>query len=89
VIGPTTTRINELTLKRLEIRPTDLVLDIGFGGGYTLPIMATLASAGKNCGVDFLESMAQLAEQRFADLIQQDRVELQVGDPRSLPSRDV
>jgi ubiquinone/menaquinone biosynthesis C-methylase UbiE len=81
-------RINDLTLERLEIRPTDRVLDIGFGGGYTLPIMAALASAGKVHGVDFSESMVQLAEKRFADLIQQGRIELRVADLRSLPYRD-
>ncbi|WP_447983950.1 hypothetical protein [Nitrospira sp. Nam74] len=43
----------------------DLVLEIGFGGSYTLQIMATLVSAGKAYGADFSESMAQFAE-RFA-----------------------
>src|SRR5437899_7275536 len=78
-------RINDLTIQRLELQPTDRVLDIGFGGGYTFPIMAVLASAGRVHGVDFSESMVQLAEKRFADLIQQGRLELRVGDLRSLP----
>ena len=81
-------RINDLTLARLEIQPTDQVLEIGFGGGYTLPIMAAFAKSGKVHGVDFSESMVQLAEKRFADLIRQGRIELRVGDLRSLPYRD-
>lgn len=64
------------------------MLDIGFGGGYTLAIMTSLANAGKVHGVDFLESMVHLAEKPFAGLIRQSRVELWVGDLRSLPYQD-
>jgi SAM-dependent methyltransferase len=81
-------RINDLAIERLEIQPTDRVLDIGFGGGYTLPIMAALARDGKVHGVDFSESMVQLAEKRCADLIQQGRIELRVSDLGSLPYAD-
>jgi SAM-dependent methyltransferase len=81
-------RINDLTIERLEIQPTDQVLDIGFGGGYTLPIMAALANIGKVHGVDFSESMVQLAEKRFTDLIRQGRIEIRVGDLGSLPYAD-
>lgn len=80
--------INQLTIERLNIQSTDHVLDIGFGGGFTIPRMATLAHAGKVCGVDFSEAMVRQAERRFHRLIEQGKVEVRLGDLASLPYKD-
>ena len=81
-------RINDLAIAALDVRPADTVLDIGFGGGYSLPRLVQRASGGKVHGVDFSEPMVLQAEHRFAELIRQGRLELRVGDVRALPYMD-
>ena len=81
-------RINDRAIGELDVRLADVVLDIGFGGGYSLPRLAQRAPAGKVHGVDFSEPMVLQAERRFADLIRQGKLELRVGDVRALPYMD-
>ncbi len=80
--------INQLTIERLNIQPTDRVLDIGFGGGFTLPRMAALAHAGKVYGLDVSETMVRQAERQFPRLIEQGKLEVRLGNLARLPYRD-
>jgi len=81
-------RINQLTIESLDIQATDHVLDIGFGGGFTIPRMAALTPAGKVCGVDMSEPMVRQAQTRFSRLIAEGRVNVQLGDLAKLPYHD-
>jgi ubiquinone/menaquinone biosynthesis C-methylase UbiE len=81
-------RINDFAIAALDVRPSDVVCDIGFGGGYSLPRLAQRASGGKIHGVDFSEPMVLQAEHRFSELIKSGRLELRVGDVRALPYMD-
>ena len=80
--------INQLTIERLNIQPADHVLDIGFGGAFTLPRMAVLVHAGKVYGLDASETMVQQAEKLFHRLVEQGKLELQLGDLAKLPYHD-
>ena len=81
-------RINQLTIESLNIQATDHVLDIGFGGGFTIPRMAALTPAGKVCGVDMSETMVRQAQARFSHLIVEGRVDVQLGDLARLSYAD-
>ncbi|MGH7889074.1 MAG: class I SAM-dependent methyltransferase, partial [Thermodesulfobacteriota bacterium] len=88
ILNKANTRINLLTIELMDIKPTDHVLDIGFGGGVTIPQISKLAYNGKTCGVDFSEPMVRQGEKKFRRLIEQGRVELRLGDIACLPYQD-
>jgi ubiquinone/menaquinone biosynthesis C-methylase UbiE len=78
---------NEWTLGLLDIRPTDQVLEVGFGPGLAIQKAATMASQGWVAGVDFSETMVHQARKRNASAIAAGRVDLQYGSLSSRPYR--
>jgi ubiquinone/menaquinone biosynthesis C-methylase UbiE len=78
-------RANEWTLGLLDIHPTDKVLEVGFGPGLAIQKAATIAVQGWVAGVDFSETMVQLARKRNAPAIAVGRVDLQCGSLTALP----
>jgi ubiquinone/menaquinone biosynthesis C-methylase UbiE len=81
-------KINHFTVELLDIQPTDLVLDIGFGGGVTIAEMVETIDTGKVYGVDFSQAMVDKAKRRFKKLIQADKVSIEFGDVARLPFED-
>jgi ubiquinone/menaquinone biosynthesis C-methylase UbiE len=77
-------RIIELAIRALDIHADDRVLDIGFGGGVSLGIIAK-TSAGKVYGVDLSEDMVRVARKRFDRLIRLGRLDVKAGDIAQLP----
>jgi ubiquinone/menaquinone biosynthesis C-methylase UbiE len=78
-------KINHLTVELLDIKPTDLVLDIGFGGGVTIEEMVKIIDTGKIYGVDFSQAMVDKAKQKFKKLIESGKVSIEFGDVSKLP----
>ena len=76
------------TVGLLDIRPTDHVLEIGFGPGHAIRQVATLAAQGRVAGVDFSETMVRQARRRNAAAIATGRVELHQGEASALPYPD-
>jgi ubiquinone/menaquinone biosynthesis C-methylase UbiE len=81
-------KINHLTVELLDIKPTDLVLDIGFGGGVTIEEMAKKIDTGKIYGVDFSQAMVDRSKRKFKKLIQAGKVSIEFGDVSQLPFDD-
>jgi ubiquinone/menaquinone biosynthesis C-methylase UbiE len=77
--------IMEWTLHLLQIEPTDLVLEIGFGPGVGIQIAARMASQGHVAGIDLSETMINAASNLNSKEIASGRVELRYGDATSLP----
>ena len=73
---------------RLEIRPDDTVLEVGFGPGVVIQRLAKLAVAGHVAGIDQSRDMVQQARARNATAVQEGRVELRNGSVASLPFDD-
>lgn len=86
LIGPWLDRIaapmNRLTVERLEIGPGDDVLEVGFGGGGLLAMVAR-ATTGRIVGVDVSDAMVARARRRFGT-----RVELVRASIEALPLAD-
>ncbi len=80
-----TKELNEATLQTLDLQPTDSVLDIGFGHGRTIQRAASLVTSGRIVGIDFSETMVNTAKRRCRTLIQNGRVQLELGDSARLP----
>ncbi len=81
-------RINHFTVELLDIQPTDLVLDIGFGGGVTIEEMVETIDTGKIYGIDFSQVMVDKARRKFKKLIQSGKVSIEFGDVSQLPFDD-
>lgn len=84
-VRPSNRERNQRTLARLEIRPEDRVLEIGFGPGLAIESAAALASRGKVVGLDRSELMLRQATCRNAKAIEAGRVELMLGSTERLP----
>jgi arsenite methyltransferase len=78
-------RIIERALEALDLHSDERVLDIGFGGGVSLGLLAEKLTSGKVYGVDLSEDMVREARKRFSRLIRQGRMELKTGDIARLP----
>jgi ubiquinone/menaquinone biosynthesis C-methylase UbiE len=87
-IRPSNRLRNERTVDLLDIRPSDRVLEVGFGPGLAVARASELASAGKIVGIDHSELMLREASRRNARGIAQGRVELLLGSADAFPRFD-
>jgi ubiquinone/menaquinone biosynthesis C-methylase UbiE len=76
------------TIDLLNIQLHTRVLEIGFGPGVAIHYAAQQAVQGHVSGIDFSETMAQVARKRNALAIRKGVVDLTHGDVRSLPYED-
>src|SRR5258707_10288543 len=73
------------TVTLLNIQPADHVLEVGFGPGIGIQYAALKATQGLVSGLDYSQTMVQVAGKRNADAIKAGRVTLRQGDVASLP----
>ncbi len=78
--------LNRRAIDLLDVHAATQVLDLGFGGGLTLPIL--LARAARVTGVDRARDMVEAAERRHADAVGSGRLILRVGDVQHIPLPD-
>jgi ubiquinone/menaquinone biosynthesis C-methylase UbiE len=75
--------MNAFAIKHLDLHPADRVLEVGFGGGVTLP--ALIAVADLVIGLDRSHDAVNLATSRHANAVKRGRAEFRVGVVESLP----
>ncbi|MEO8601092.1 MAG: class I SAM-dependent methyltransferase [bacterium] len=85
VMAKETAAANEQLLSMVEFRPTDHVLEIGFGHGRTIELAAAAVPQGFVAGVDLSEDMVRGAAKRLRLLIEAQRAEVQRADSAHLP----
>ena len=73
-------------LKHLEIKPDDIILDVGCGGGININRMAEKAK--KVYGVDYSIESIKLSREVNKDFIGQGKVEVLEGNVQALPFQD-
>jgi len=79
----------EMAVKRLSVEEGETVIEIGFGPGRCLKLLAeSVGKTGKAYGVDISSGMLEVARRRLAKAKLMDRVELYCGDATSLPYDD-
>jgi ubiquinone/menaquinone biosynthesis C-methylase UbiE len=92
LLGPIWNRrnraLNDLAFERLELSPSQCVLEVGFGGGYLLGRIASVVSDGFVAGVDGSPALAAAAQRRFRAPIASGRVEVHCGRAEALPLGD-
>lgn len=70
-------------LKQETINPTDIILDIGCGGGLTINYMA--AQAQKVYGVDYSQTAVKKSQDENKDYIKENKVEISQANVDQLP----
>ena len=88
IMAQETAALNVAVLDALDLQPTDHVLEVGFGHGRTIERAARVVTRGLVAGVDISETMTRMASRRCRPLIEQGRVQLEVGDSSRLPFPD-
>jgi ubiquinone/menaquinone biosynthesis C-methylase UbiE len=79
-------KYQDIGLQQLQVQEGERVLEIGFGTGHALVVLArTVGSAGKVCGIDLSEEMCRTAEARVQKAHLAERVKLTCGDAATLP----
>lgn len=82
-------KLRERGLKFLDIQKGEVVLEIGFGTGFTLVEMAkAVGETGKVYGMDVTPEMVQIARERLKKKEVAIRVELSEADARNMPYED-
>jgi arsenite methyltransferase len=76
-------KMNAFAVRQLELTATDRVLEIGFGGGVTLPSL--LASSAFVGGVDRSHDVVARIRARFASEVAAGRADFREGEVESLP----
>jgi len=78
-------RMNEFAVEMLDVQPDDQALEIGFGHGRTIRMIAERARAGVVAGIDLSDVMVRQAAKYNLDLIVAGRVEVCQGSVADLP----
>ena len=76
---------NRLAIDALSVKPTDTVLELGFGPGRALKALSCLAPHGRILGIDRSPEMLALAAQTNRQAVAEGRMELRLGSFAALP----
>jgi len=76
-------RMNAFAVRLLDLASADRVIEIGFGGGVTLPSL--IGQARLVAGVDRSLAMVERAKARFAQAVKAGRAEFRQGTVEALP----
>ena len=79
---------NRMTVEFAELKPDDVVLDIGCGNGTAVREAATRLSKGRAIGVDPTPAMLRFAVQQTAAHTKRGRIEFLEGEAGHLPLSD-
>jgi ubiquinone/menaquinone biosynthesis C-methylase UbiE len=80
--------LNERVVAALELAPSDVVLDVGFGGGVALGLIAMQVRQGRVLGIDPSPEMVEHCRRRFRSLLDAGRLELCHAGVDDLPFAD-
>jgi ubiquinone/menaquinone biosynthesis C-methylase UbiE len=73
------------TLSLLDLEPQDRVLELGFGAGQAIALVAAQLTGGQVYGIDISQEMVRAARRRNAGAITAGRVVLRQGEVSDLP----
>jgi ubiquinone/menaquinone biosynthesis C-methylase UbiE len=78
-------KVTDWGLSHVSVQKSDIVLDVGCGGGRTVNKLAALASDGKVYGVDYSKESVAMAKRINREWIRMARVEIQEASVSQLP----
>jgi ubiquinone/menaquinone biosynthesis C-methylase UbiE len=78
-------KLTQWGLGHVAVGASDVILDIGCGGGKTIARLAALAHDGKIYGVDYSDASVRVSREKNRDLVAAGRVEVVHGSVSALP----
>jgi ubiquinone/menaquinone biosynthesis C-methylase UbiE len=81
-------KVTDWGLEHVTVRRSDIVLDVGCGGGRTIAKLAALATAGKVYGADFSGTSVAAARRSNRNTIREGRVAIVQSSVSALPFPD-
>ena len=81
-------KLYRVAIEQLDVQPDDRVLEIGFGPGTSIRMLAQRATEGSVAGVEISELMIKQATRRNRRAIASGRVELKRASVSELPFED-
>lgn len=81
-------RMNRLAIRLLDVNPSDSVLELGFGPGQAIKLLAEHTPAALIAGVDPSDVMLEQARCRNREAVESGRVRLERGAVEELPFDD-
>lgn len=81
-------RHNVETVAALDLEPNWTVIDLGFGGGASLPALLGALPHGHVLGVEPSREMIKRGEKRYSEAVGEERLELRAGSAEEIPARD-
>lgn len=78
----------EEVIAMLDIGPSERILEVGFGPGVAIELLASKATAGKVAGIDVSQEMVEQASARNAAAIRAGAVDLRHGTVERMPFED-
>ena len=88
ILARTKRDFTQWVIPLLEVQPNIKVLEVGFGPGVAIQILAATASSGSVAGVDYSPEMVEQATTRNAKAIAAGIVQLHYGSVEKLPFTD-
>jgi ubiquinone/menaquinone biosynthesis C-methylase UbiE len=79
-------KMNAFVVRQLDMRLSDRILEIGFGGGVTLPSL--IEGAAFVAGVDRSRDMVAAARAKFSVAVDNGRAEFREGTVEAIPFAD-
>ena len=76
-------KLNSYAVRQLEVTPSDRILEVGFGGGVSLPSL--IASAAFVGGVDRSSDMVRRAKGIFSEAVSAGRADFREGNVEEIP----
>lgn len=76
-------KMNAFAVQQLGLVPSDRVLEVGFGGGSTLPSL--ISGTAFVCGIDRSRDVVDWAKARFWESINSGRAEFREGTVEAIP----
>ncbi len=76
---------NDWVIENCMIKPSDLILELGYGPGYAVEKIAPMLDTGKIYGIDFSRLMYKHASRRNRKVIKAGKAELFTGSVDALP----
>lgn len=73
------------SLNHISVKPEDIILDIGCGGGRNVKVLAKIALEGKVYGIDNSEISVKISKKVNKELIENGNIEIQYASVSSLP----
>ena len=78
-------RIIQWAVEKLDLQDHEKVLEIGFGNGFHIRNLLETTNGLQYTGIDFSETMVEIAAKKYGEAIKQGRVAFFLGSSASMP----